>query len=164
MLPNTTLTDLHSQRTRATGRGGQVRTRVRGSSDTSACPPLAPDAPVPATPGYSRRTVLPSPPMAPSKIMPDNNVVEQDYRGIKRKVRPMMGFKSFWSASVTLAGIELMQKIRKGSLKATGRGRPAQQFYSLATRLSWWRGTTPLSRRIRDRAAQSRRQPLGPVR
>jgi putative transposase len=62
-----------------------------------------------------------------------NNVVEQDHRAIKRKVRPMMGFKSFWSASVTLAGIELMHMIRKGQLKATGRLRAARQFYSLAT-------------------------------
>ena len=61
-----------------------------------------------------------------------NNIVEQDHRAIKRKVRPMLGFKSFWSASVTLAGIELMHMIRKGQLKATGRLRPAQQFYSLA--------------------------------
>ena len=37
-----------------------------------------------------------------------NNVVEQDHRAIKRQVRPMMGFKSFWSAAATLAGIELM--------------------------------------------------------
>jgi putative transposase len=62
-----------------------------------------------------------------------NNIVEQDHRAIKRKVRPMMGFKSFWSASVTLAGIELMHMIRKGQLKVTGRLRPAQQFYSLAS-------------------------------
>jgi putative transposase len=45
----------------------------------------------------------------------------------------MMGFKSVWSASVTMAGIELMHMIRKGRLKATGRLRPAQQFYSLAS-------------------------------
>jgi transposase-like protein len=45
----------------------------------------------------------------------------------------MMGFKSFWSAAVTLAGIELMHMLRKGQLKATGRLRPAQQFYSLAS-------------------------------
>ena len=61
-----------------------------------------------------------------------NNVVEQDHRAIKRQVRPMMGFKSFWSAAVTLAGIELMHMIRKGQLKAAGRLRPASQFYSLA--------------------------------
>jgi transposase-like protein len=54
-------------------------------------------------------------------------------KAIKRKMRPMLGFKSFWSASVTLAGIELMHRIRKGQLKATGRLRPAQQFYSLAS-------------------------------
>ena len=60
-----------------------------------------------------------------------NNVVEQDHRAIKRQVRPMMGLKSFWSAAVTLAGIELMHMIRKGLLRAAGRLRPANQFYSL---------------------------------
>lgn len=66
------------------------------------------------------------------KVMPDNNIVEQDHRAIKRAVRPMLGFKSFWSAAITLAGIELMHMIRKGQLKAAGKLRPAQQFYSLA--------------------------------
>lgn len=36
-----------------------------------------------------------------------NNIVEQDHRFIKRRTRPMLGFKSFWSARATLAGIEL---------------------------------------------------------
>ena len=31
-----------------------------------------------------------------------NNIVEQDHRAIKRQIRPMLGFKSFWSAAVTL--------------------------------------------------------------
>ena len=44
----------------------------------------------------------------------------------------LLGFKSFWSAAATLAGIELMHMIRKGQMKATGRLRPAQQFYALA--------------------------------
>src|ERR1700722_9195456 len=57
-----------------------------------------------------------------------NNIVEQDHRAIKRRVRPMLGFKSFWSAAATLAGIELMHMIRKGQMKATGRLRRAQQF------------------------------------
>ena len=61
-----------------------------------------------------------------------NNIVEQDHRAIKRAVRPMLGFKSFWSAAITLAGIELMHMIRKGQLKAAGKLRPAHQFYSLA--------------------------------
>jgi putative transposase len=34
-----------------------------------------------------------------------NNFVEQDHRAIKRQTRPMLGFKSFWSAAVTLAGV-----------------------------------------------------------
>jgi hypothetical protein len=61
-----------------------------------------------------------------------NNIVEQDHRAIKRLVRPMPGFKSFWSAAVTLAGIELMHMIRKGQLRTTGEMCPARQFYSLA--------------------------------
>jgi putative transposase len=61
-----------------------------------------------------------------------NNIVEQDHRAIKRLIRAMLGFQSFWSASVTLAGIELMHMIRKGQLRMRGKLRPAQQFYSLA--------------------------------
>jgi transposase-like protein len=61
-----------------------------------------------------------------------NNIVEQDHRAVKRLVRPMLGFKSFRSAVATLAGIELMDMIRKGQLRTTGESRPAQQFYSLA--------------------------------
>src|ERR1700761_6418812 len=60
-----------------------------------------------------------------------NNMVEQDHRAIKRQTRPMLGFKSFWSAAVTLAGIEIMHMIRKGQLALTGELCPARQFYSL---------------------------------
>ena len=48
----------------------------------------------------------------------------------------MMGFKSFWPAAATLTDIELMHMIRKGQMNATGRLRPAQQFYALANGLS----------------------------
>jgi putative transposase len=61
-----------------------------------------------------------------------NNIVEQDHRAIKRLVRPMLGFKTFRSAAITLTGIELMHMIRKGQLRTTAKLRPAQQFYSLA--------------------------------
>ena len=61
-----------------------------------------------------------------------NNIVEQDHRAIKRQTRPMLGFKSFWSAAVTLAGVELMHMNRKGQLLLTGELCPARQFYSLA--------------------------------
>jgi putative transposase len=61
-----------------------------------------------------------------------NNIVEQDHRAIKRQTRPMLGFKSFWSAAVTLAGVELMHMIKKGQLLLTGELCTARQFYSLA--------------------------------
>jgi putative transposase len=57
-----------------------------------------------------------------------NNIVEQDHRAVKRLTRPMLGFKSFWSAAVTIAGIEIMHMIRKGQFRSTGKLRPAQQF------------------------------------
>jgi putative transposase len=60
-----------------------------------------------------------------------NNVVEQEHRAAKRLVRPMLVFKFFWSAAVTLMGIELMHIIRNGQLLLTGELRPAKQFYSL---------------------------------
>lgn len=42
-----------------------------------------------------------------------NNVVEQDHRAIKQRCAPMLGLKSFRSAAITLAGIELAHRIRK---------------------------------------------------
>ena len=43
-----------------------------------------------------------------------NNSVEQDHRFIKKITQPIMGFKAFYSASATLAGIEVAHMIRKG--------------------------------------------------
>ncbi|MGJ0532399.1 hypothetical protein [Methylocystis sp.] len=44
----------------------------------------------------------------------------------------MLGSKSFWSTAETFGGIKLMHMIRNGQLRAMGKLRPAQQFYSLA--------------------------------
>ncbi|MHB9842107.1 IS6 family transposase [Paraburkholderia terrae] len=64
-----------------------------------------------------------------------NNVVEQDHRAIKRRTRPMLGFKDFNCARIILSGIELMHMIKKGQMKCSGKTAPsaAQQFYSLAS-------------------------------
>ena len=43
-----------------------------------------------------------------------NNLIEQDHRRVKQRYYPMLGFKSFSNAAVTLSGIELVQKIKKG--------------------------------------------------
>jgi len=63
-----------------------------------------------------------------------NNMVEQDHRAVKRVVRPMLGFKSFWSARCTIAGIETMHAIRKGQLLTAENESqtPAEHFYALA--------------------------------
>lgn len=42
-----------------------------------------------------------------------NNRIEQDHRRIKRRVRPMLGFKAFVAATATLADIEMVQMMRK---------------------------------------------------
>ena len=48
-----------------------------------------------------------------------NNMIEQDHRFIKRRVRHMCGFKSFASASATLDGIEVANMIRKQQFSIT---------------------------------------------
>jgi transposase-like protein len=48
-----------------------------------------------------------------------NNLVEQDHRRVKQRIYPMLGLKKFANASVTISGIELIQKIRKGQFNIT---------------------------------------------
>ena len=43
-----------------------------------------------------------------------NNLIEQDHRWVKQRYYPMLGFKRFGNAAVTILGIELVGKIRKG--------------------------------------------------
>jgi transposase-like protein len=43
-----------------------------------------------------------------------NNLIEQDHRSVKQRVAVMLGFKQFRNAAITIAGIELMHRIRKG--------------------------------------------------
>ena len=45
-----------------------------------------------------------------------NNIVEQDHRTIKRRIAITTGFKSFESAQRTLAGIEIINIIRKNQI------------------------------------------------
>ena len=43
-----------------------------------------------------------------------NNIIEQDHRGVKLRIGAMLGFKVFSNAANTIAGVELMRRIRKG--------------------------------------------------
>jgi transposase-like protein len=59
-----------------------------------------------------------------------NNLIEQDYRGVNERIAVMLGFKGFRNAAITIAGIELMHRIRKGQfglgrLGVQGRAAPA---------------------------------------
>ena len=59
-----------------------------------------------------------------------NNLVEQDHRNIKSRAKVMLGFKRFRNAAITIAGIELMHRIRKsqfalGRLRVQDRAAPA---------------------------------------
>ena len=45
-----------------------------------------------------------------------NNIVEQDHRFIKKRVRSMLGFKSFRTAKAIISGIEAMHMVKKGQL------------------------------------------------
>jgi putative transposase len=64
-----------------------------------------------------------------------NNIVEQDHRAIKRRTRPMLGFKDFNCARVILSGIELMHMIKKGQVQCSGNTplSAARQFYLLVS-------------------------------
>src|SRR5271170_6408172 len=58
-----------------------------------------------------------------------NNIVEQDHRAIKRPCAPMLALKTFRTAAVTLAGVELAHRIRKRQFSFGRRG--PRRFSSL---------------------------------
>src|SRR5262250_3614088 len=62
-----------------------------------------------------------------------SNVLEQDHRPIKRRVRASQHFRSFWGAWRTIAGYEAIHMIRKGQAwgKCAGcEGRYASSLHS----------------------------------
>ena len=59
-----------------------------------------------------------------------NNRIEQDHRGVKLRVGPMLGFKRFRTAAIVIASIELLRRIYKdqfslGRLRLKDRTVPA---------------------------------------
>jgi transposase-like protein len=51
-----------------------------------------------------------------------NNLIEQDHRRIKQRLRPMLGLQSFQTAAVVISGIELAEKIKKEQYKISKLG------------------------------------------
>ncbi len=70
-----------------------------------------------------------------------NNLIAQDHRAVKQRIGPMLGFKQFRNAAITIAGIEMMHRIRKGQfalgrLGVQGRVAPAVWNAVLGTRIA----------------------------
>ncbi len=91
-----------------------------------------------------------------------NNIVEQDHRAIKRRCAPMLALKSFRTAAVTLAGVELAHRIRKGQFSL--RAGAATGFSSF--KYLWARALKRRSARAQARSdeAQPPMQQNSPVR
>ena len=61
-----------------------------------------------------------------------NNMVEQDYRFVKKITKPMKGFKSFEAADATVSGIELHHMLRKHQHTQSANQTIFEQFNGLA--------------------------------
>ena len=61
-----------------------------------------------------------------------NNIMEQNHRFIKKITKPIKGFKAFYSADATLAGIELHHMLRKNQHTQSTNQTIFEQFYGLA--------------------------------
>jgi transposase-like protein len=61
-----------------------------------------------------------------------NNILEQDHRAIKRRVKASQGFRSFRAARRTMAGYEAANMIRKGQVRRVGKGEAARQLRLVA--------------------------------
>jgi IS6 family transposase len=61
-----------------------------------------------------------------------NNIVEQDHRAIKRRVRASQGFRSLRAAQRTMQGIETINMIRKGQVRWVPKGDIAGQLAFVA--------------------------------
>jgi transposase-like protein len=62
-----------------------------------------------------------------------NNLIEPDHRGVKARTSPMLGFKDFDCAAITIVGIELQHRIRKDQFalgRLCGKGRTAPEIWN----------------------------------
>ena len=56
----------------------------------------------------------------PTKYL--NNIVEQDHRFLRHRIKAGQHFRNFWSAQRTLRGYEAINMIRKGQIYAIAKG------------------------------------------
>jgi len=60
-----------------------------------------------------------------------NNIVEQDHRFIKKRTKPMLDFKSFRSAKITITGIESIRIIQKGQITGANYNLPTFENFKM---------------------------------
>lgn len=60
-----------------------------------------------------------------------NNIVEQDHRFVKKRTKPMLGFKNFQSAKITITGIENIRMIEKGQITGADTHRYAFENFKM---------------------------------
>nr|WP_282435356.1 DDE-type integrase/transposase/recombinase [Piscirickettsia salmonis] len=61
-----------------------------------------------------------------------NNIIEQDHRSVKKKMKAALGFKSTQGAKATISGVELYRMLKKKQMDGH-QDKPAyEQFYLLA--------------------------------
>ncbi len=60
-----------------------------------------------------------------------NNIIEKDHRFIKKRIKLMLGFKSFQSAKITLAGIESVRMIQKGQVYGFNKNKSAFENFTM---------------------------------
>jgi hypothetical protein len=130
----TTTTDPRSQRNRASRRGRPDNNSSSQLIRYFGLPAVrAPDTPIPVARCYLIKGPRETPIGVPSLYMPDNNLIEQDHRSIKLRLSPMLGFKRFRHAAITIAGVELMHRIRKGQFalsKVRADGKTAPEIWN----------------------------------
>ena len=61
-----------------------------------------------------------------------NNIVEQDHRFIKKRMKASLGFRSFEGAEATIAGVELHRMLKKNQAIIHNEKPVYEQFYLLA--------------------------------
>ena len=114
---------------RAVDKEGKTRGLIAIERDLMRQSPLAPERPSEERLGRGEHPEGNRCAIRSSKYL--NNLIEQDHRSITLRLGPMLGLKRFRRAATTIAGIELMHRIRKvssGSASFASRTRPRPKF------------------------------------
>jgi transposase-like protein len=84
-----------------------------------------------------------------------NNVVEQDHRAIKRRCASMLGLKSFETAAITFAGVELANRIHKRQFSFGAGG----QVGTWSLKQVWAQALSPSSMPVVPQCESARAKP-----